>query len=120
MCCNCNWQMKPSAALEKTLKASKMTTSLYSVNYNPVKIGLEDGCPIGTVPIRRTTKEDLIRTESDSPQPFYNDPALDATGNGYQVSAIPITCTNIPNSIISKKKTKKQVFLLQANWNYLL
>ncbi|GAV68921.1 DUF239 domain-containing protein/DUF4409 domain-containing protein [Cephalotus follicularis] len=30
---------------------------------NSIKIGLKRGCPTGTVPIRRTTKEDLIRAK---------------------------------------------------------
>ncbi|CBI34704.3 unnamed protein product, partial [Vitis vinifera] len=33
-------------------------------DYKPVKMGLEGGgCPMGTVPIRRTTKDDLIRAK---------------------------------------------------------
>ena len=37
------------------------------LDYKPVNIGLEGGgCPIGTVPIRRTTKDDLIRAKFHS------------------------------------------------------
>ena len=37
------------------------------LDYKPMNIGLEGGgCPIGTVPIRRTTKDDLIRAKFHS------------------------------------------------------
>ncbi|XP_042518603.1 uncharacterized protein LOC122092356 [Macadamia integrifolia] len=39
---------------------SKMKT----VNSKPSRFGLKEGCPLGTVPIRRITKEDLIRAKS--------------------------------------------------------
>lgn len=49
-------QMKSSLSLKEGV--STISTS----NYKFSRIGLPDGgCPIGTVPIRRTTKEDLIR-----------------------------------------------------------
>nr|XP_018623998.2 uncharacterized protein LOC104089186 [Nicotiana tomentosiformis] len=48
-------QMKPSFSLLKRDKESSTSNSSF-------KMGLKDGgCPMGTVPIRRTTKEDLIR-----------------------------------------------------------
>ena len=78
--------MRPSAALQKTLKASRM-----SYDHNPIKIGLEDGCPVGTVPIRRTTKGDLIRAKSSFTKHHFNDLAVDAGGGSYEVSTISIT-----------------------------
>nr|XP_009791950.1 PREDICTED: uncharacterized protein LOC104239114 [Nicotiana sylvestris] len=48
-------QMKPSLS---PLKRDKISSTSNSCS----RIGLKDGgCPMGTVPIRRTTKEDLIR-----------------------------------------------------------
>lgn len=35
-----------------------------SPNAKPVQFGLREPCPIGTVPIPRVTKEDLIRAKS--------------------------------------------------------
>lgn len=50
--------MKPSIA-PKRLVSSKNTLN---TQYLKMKLGLDDGgCPFGTVPIRRTTKDDLIR-----------------------------------------------------------
>ncbi|KAL6346072.1 hypothetical protein AAG906_025352 [Vitis piasezkii] len=80
-------QMRPSAALQKTLKASRMSY-LSSVDYNPIKIGLEDGCPVGTVPIRRTTKGDLIRAKSSFTKHHFNDLAVDAGGGSYEYAGI--------------------------------
>ncbi|RVW29257.1 hypothetical protein CK203_109743 [Vitis vinifera] len=80
-------QMRPSAALQKTLKASRMSY-LSSVDHNPIKIGLEDGCPPGTVPIRRTTKGDLIRAKSSFTKHHFNDLAVDAGGDGYEYAGI--------------------------------
>ncbi|KAG5592062.1 hypothetical protein H5410_042576 [Solanum commersonii] len=49
-------QMKPSFSLTKRDNLESSTSN------NSSGIGLKDGgCPMGTVPIRRTTKEDLIR-----------------------------------------------------------
>ncbi|KAG5588748.1 hypothetical protein H5410_049182 [Solanum commersonii] len=48
-------QMKPSFSMKESV--STISTS----NYKSSRIGLPDrGCPVGTVPIRRTTKEDRI------------------------------------------------------------
>lgn len=48
--------MKPSSVLGRT---REQISSQYT---KPVRIGLKGGgCPIGTVPIRRITKEDLVR-----------------------------------------------------------
>ncbi|KAJ9703993.1 hypothetical protein PVL29_005325 [Vitis rotundifolia] len=80
-------QMRPSAALQKTLKASRMSY-LSSVDHNPMKIGLEDGCPLGTVPIRRTTKGDLIRAKSSFTKHHFNEIAVDAGGGGYEYAGI--------------------------------
>ncbi|XP_049388583.1 uncharacterized protein LOC125852939 [Solanum stenotomum] len=53
---NYHSQMKPSFYMKESV--STISTS----NYKSSRIGLPDrGCPVGTVPIRRTTKEDLIR-----------------------------------------------------------
>lgn len=48
--------MKPSYSMIESV--STISTS----NYKLSKIRLSDeGCPVGTIPIRRITKEDLIR-----------------------------------------------------------
>ncbi|RVW78112.1 hypothetical protein CK203_049749 [Vitis vinifera] len=69
------------------LKASRMSY-LSSVDHNPIKIGLEDGCPLGTVPIRRTTKGDLIRAKSSFTKHHFNDLAVDAGGGSYEYAGI--------------------------------
>ncbi|KAL3564797.1 hypothetical protein D5086_032843 [Populus alba] len=47
--------------MEKILRASRKDASLLETN--PTKIGLEEGCPAGSVPLRRATKEDLRRAK---------------------------------------------------------
>lgn len=43
----------------------------------PISIGLKDGgCPVGTVPIRRITKEDLIRERFASKMTSLEDSTL--------------------------------------------
>ncbi|KAH0640752.1 hypothetical protein KY290_037983 [Solanum tuberosum] len=49
-------QMKPSFSMKESV------STISRSNYRSSRIGLPDrGCPVGTIPIRRTTKEDLIR-----------------------------------------------------------
>lgn len=48
--------MKPSFSMKESV------STISRSNYRSSRIGLPDrGCPVGTIPIRRTTKEDLIR-----------------------------------------------------------
>ena len=56
-------QMRP-ISIPKRLSPEK---EVPKPNSKPVKMGLEGGgCPFGTVPIRRTSKDDLLRTKLHS------------------------------------------------------
>ncbi|GAV83246.1 DUF239 domain-containing protein/DUF4409 domain-containing protein [Cephalotus follicularis] len=50
-----HFQMRPSSIPKKMIIEESSIKS--------VKIGLKRGCPIGTVPVKRTTKEDLLRVK---------------------------------------------------------
>ena len=53
-------QMRPTSPPRRVSPEKEVP----KLDYKHVKIGLEGGgCPMGTVPIRRTTKDDLIRAK---------------------------------------------------------
>jgi hypothetical protein len=75
--------MTPSSALLRNLRSSSSNSP--SSVINPVKIGLEIGCPEGTVLIQRTSKEDLIRARYIFRRQHANDYSIKAS-EGYEVS----------------------------------
>ncbi|XP_077240249.1 protein neprosin-like [Tasmannia lanceolata] len=64
--------MRPNSFPKETIRDGASSVG------KQLQIGLKDGgCPTGTVPIRRTQKEDLIRAKSSNmPQPTSSDPRL--------------------------------------------
>jgi hypothetical protein len=68
--------------LEKILRASRKDASLLETN--PTKLGLKEGCPAGSVPLRRATKEDLRRAKSSFKRLSSFEPSN--PGQGYDVS----------------------------------
>ncbi|CAL5415560.1 unnamed protein product [Camellia sinensis] len=70
-------QMKPTSL------PNRSRDQVSSKDSKPLHIGLKDGdCPVGTVPIRRTTKEDLIREKLASK---IMTPADDTGGADYAI-----------------------------------
>ncbi|KAG6737319.1 hypothetical protein POTOM_058835 [Populus tomentosa] len=78
---------RPSLALEKILRASRKDASLLETN--PTKIGLEEGCTAGSVPLRRATKEDLRRAKSSFKRLSSFEPSN--PGQGYDFAGIVTT-----------------------------
>jgi hypothetical protein len=75
--------MTPSSALLRNLRSSSSNSPSSVVN--PVKIGLEIGCPKGTILIQRTSKENLIRARYIFRRQHANDYSIKAS-EGYEVS----------------------------------
>ena len=58
-------QMKPTSTPRRVSPKKKIR--IPKLDYKPVRIGLEGGgCPLGTVPIRRTVKDELITAKFHS------------------------------------------------------
>ena len=62
------FQRRPSFALPVVKKEGSPLAK-------PVKLPKSDGCPSGSVPIRKTTKEDIIRSKLSKPANINDSPA---------------------------------------------
>ncbi|XP_075102775.1 protein neprosin-like [Nicotiana tabacum] len=113
-------QMKPSLSLLKRNKKSSTSNSSSGIGLN------DGGCPMGTVPIRRTTKEDLIRERRFNTsyvggvfhfalEQTINDPNLKISGAG-TISSIynpKVLSNQWSASIVKVQNGRDQI---QAGW----
>ncbi|XP_077225788.1 protein neprosin-like [Tasmannia lanceolata] len=75
-----------------------------------IQFGLKEGCPMGTVPIRRTRKEDLIRAHSDStPLKYHHSRVIYENGEVLGAQAV----INVWNPSVAENKGSLSKFCVR-------